>query len=62
MLTKALIAYRNQDWQQAENLFNTLKLISSNSLFYNLYIERIENFKLHPPEKDWDGVFTHKTK
>ena len=62
MLTKALIAYRNQDWQQAENQFNTLKLISSNSLFYNLYIERIENFKLHPPEKDWDGVFTHKTK
>lgn len=62
MLTKALIAYRKQDWQIAEKLFNSLKHASPERILYELYLERIEGFKSQPPGENWDGVFTHKTK
>lgn len=62
MLAKALIAYRNQDWQIAEKLFNSLKHASPERILYELYLERIEDFKSQPPGENWDGVFIHKTK
>lgn len=62
MLTKALIAYRNQDWQIAEKLFSSLKHASPERILYELYLERIEGFKSQSPGENWDGVFTHKTK
>jgi adenylate cyclase len=30
--------------------------------FYDLYVERLENFKAAPPPSDWDGVFTATSK
>ena len=60
--TRALTAYRHQDWNQAQVLFQQLKQLSPNRKLYDVYLERIASFMEHPPEADWDGVFVHKTK
>ncbi|MGB1801073.1 MAG: CHASE2 domain-containing protein [Gammaproteobacteria bacterium] len=61
-LSEALSAYRKQEWQKAEKLFNLLKQESLKNVLYDLYLERIIDFKSNPPGENWDGVFTHKTK
>jgi adenylate cyclase len=58
----ALTAYRQMDWEQAEMLYQKLKQISPSRKLYDVYLERIANFKKHPPNGDWDGVYTFTTK
>jgi adenylate cyclase len=50
--------YRQQAWDLAEK---QLKKMPQNPL-YALYAGRIKQFKKTPPEKNWDGVFTHESK
>ncbi len=57
----ALMAYRNQAWDQAELQFHQLKK-AENLKIYQVYLDRIEIFKRMPPGPDWDGVFTHTSK
>ena len=59
---RVLIAYRSQDWDEAEKLLNELLVDEPDCFLYNLYLERIAIFRENPPGDDWDGVFTFKTK
>jgi len=56
-----LDAYRRQDWNSAERSLNELKE-SKDELLYNVYLDRIRQFRQEPPPGDWDGVFEHVTK
>lgn len=57
----ALAAYRKQDWNEAQDSFQTLKQ-RTDRLLYNVYLGRIERFRGEPPPADWDGVFAHRSK
>jgi adenylate cyclase len=57
----ALKQYRAQHWDTAESQFKALAQ-SENRLIYQVYLDRIAEFRAHPPGAEWDGVFTHKTK
>lgn len=59
---KALSDYYAQDWASAESEMAALYKAFPKSKLYALYLERIKEYKASPPPKDWDGVFTHKTK
>ncbi len=58
---KAVKLYLKKEFNQAMVLFKTL-FSDTNDYLYQLYAERCEEFIEYPPEGDWDGVFTHKTK
>ena len=58
----ALKLYRAQQWDSAEIQFINLKSGNPSRYLYQLYIERIKVFRSNPPEKHWDGVFTHRSK
>jgi adenylate cyclase len=59
--SSALGAYRRQDWDDAERSLLELKE-SDDRLLYNVYLDRIRQFRQEPPPGDWDGVFDHLTK
>jgi adenylate cyclase len=58
----AIMAYRNQEWLSAQNLFQELCGSAPNRKLYSIYLERIDDFIKYPPPTDWDGVFVHTTK
>ncbi len=51
----ALYAYREQDWDEAEIIFNRLKKLT-NEPFYDLYLKRVQKYKQSPPTGNWQGV------
>lgn len=57
----ALQAYRRRDWDSAERSLRKLKQ-SDDQLLYNVYLDRIRQFRQEPPPGDWDGVYEHLTK
>jgi adenylate cyclase len=57
----ALEDYRHQRWSQAEAALQALKQGSRRKLC-EIYLERIDHFRLNPPPGDWDGVFTFTSK
>lgn len=59
---KALMAYREQHWVEAEKAFHGLQARQPQRKLYGIYLERIRHFRAHPPGADWDGVFTHTDK
>lgn len=59
---QALDYYRGQNWDMAEMQFISLSKQSPRGKLYGIYAERCAYFRQHPPGKDWDGVFTFKTK
>lgn len=64
-IESALEAYRSQFWDSAlahlETARDCAEKFSASDLV-NLYIERIEHYKLSPPGADWDGVYVAQTK
>jgi adenylate cyclase len=58
---QALVAYRSQDWNQAELLLRDLSCIKARYL-YALYEKRVEQLRKDPPGEGWDGVTTFETK
>jgi adenylate cyclase len=54
--------FRHQEWGTAETILQQLKLEFPQRILYPLYLERIAAYRVDPPGKEWDGVFTHKTK
>lgn len=58
----ALEAYYQQDWKKAKKAFGALAKAYPDVHVYELYLERINALIESPPEKDWDGVFTHSKK
>jgi adenylate cyclase len=59
--TAALALYRDQQWEAASDAFMTLRQ-HSDDLLYNVYLDRIRNFRQSPPPASWDGVFAHLNK
>ena len=59
---QAIKNYLNQDWDVSESQFRNLLTLSPEMKLYQLYIDRIAEFRLNPPADDWDGVYTHTTK
>lgn len=59
---KAHDLYLNKEFAEAQKIFEELKDMQTEPLLYDLYIERCVHLIDEPPEEDWDGVFTHKTK
>ena len=58
---QALAAYRTQQWDRAEEILHGLEAVRPHYL-YNLYLHRIEAYRIDPPAADWDGVTTFETK
>lgn len=64
---KALVSYRAQQWDEAEN-FMKLCTTSSTKLgidlsgLHELYAQRIRHFRMTPPPLGWDGVFEATSK
>ena len=57
--------YREQDWTQAlatiELCRKASELFGISALF-DMYAERIEDFRRHPPPPDWNGVYEAESK
>lgn len=58
---QALIAYRNQNWDQADVHFLNLSRMNPHYL-YELYSKRVGLYRQNPPGDGWDGVTTFETK
>ncbi len=54
--------YLNRNWEWAANHFRQALQIRNNDGPSRLYLLRCQEFLLNPPGKEWDGVFTMKTK
>ena len=60
---KFLALYRGQKWKTAEKFANDLAHAwIPMRAYYNVMLDRIENYKKNPPEKDWDGTYRAETK
>ncbi len=59
---EGLKLYREQRFEEARIKFEETINIRGEDKPSNVFLERIEIFKTEPPPKDWDGVFTMKTK
>jgi len=57
----AIAAYRRKDWDTAQGFLLNLRQ-HCDDLIYNVYLDRIGQFRREPPAADWDGVFEHLTK
>jgi len=57
---QALAHYRAQQWDEAEAVFRSLP--QEDEILVNLYLNRIEGLRAHPPGKEWDGVISFTTK
>jgi len=59
-----LDAYYAQNWDAAVARLADCRLLSNDEFpeLYDLYDERIVEFRDNPPPKDWDGVFVATTK
>ncbi|MBL4691772.1 MAG: adenylate/guanylate cyclase domain-containing protein [Magnetovibrio sp.] len=61
-----LDTYKSQNWDGALKLVDEARELGQDfdvdETFYELYINRIADYKENPPAKDWDGVFIATTK
>ncbi|GJM14063.1 MAG: hypothetical protein DHS20C12_24660 [Pseudohongiella sp.] len=58
----ALAEYRSQNWDSAEKLFSQLQIKCDNSQLYQVFLDRIENFRNNPPGPNWQGEFVFGSK
>jgi len=65
-IDELLSVYKTQDWDQAETLVAEAREYGKNydidETFYELYLNRIADYRLNSPGADWDGVFVATTK
>jgi len=59
---RGLMAYKSRRWKEATAHFKAAMQIDPNDHPSKLYIGRCEEYALHPPPQEWDGVFDMKTK
>jgi adenylate cyclase len=59
---QALLAFRKQDWDNAEIMFFNLTRSYPDRLLYQEYLNRVANYRQNPPGDNWDGVYTHTSK
>ncbi|MEL7449683.1 MAG: adenylate/guanylate cyclase domain-containing protein [Pseudomonadota bacterium] len=58
----ALAGYRGAEWDRAESAFFQLHQSHPDKQVFQMYLDRIAFFRSHPPQENWDGVFTHESK
>ena len=61
LFASAVAAYRKRNWDTAQSTLHNLNERTEH-LLYNVYLDRIEQFRREPPPADWDGVFEYLTK
>ena len=54
----AMKLYRSQLWDQAESELANLSLSGRPHKIYDIFLERIQYLREHPPGARWDGAFT----
>ena len=59
---KALDAYHEQQWDDAQSQFETLLEGEPECKLYTVYLERIETLRTADLPADWDGAYTHTSK
>ena len=59
---RALDRYKEQRWDDAEQILTALTHADPQRKVYKVYLQRIANFRINPPGKNWDGVFVATTK
>jgi adenylate cyclase len=59
---EALRMYRAQDWDGAEAQLRRLKALQGDDELYDIFLERVADYRAHPPGADWDGVYKFETK
>ena len=60
--SEAITAYRRQQWDEAIDLFQRIKTKFPEDGPSETFIARSQELMEAPPEPDWDGVYTMKTK
>ncbi len=59
---RALHAYRERDWDRAEQAFFALRQAHPERRIFGLYLERIANHRSAPPAEAWDGIASFAAK
>ena len=56
--------YRNKQWSKCEEYYKILSTSFNGEMkeYYDMMMERMEDYKKNPPPKDWDGVFRTNSK
>ena len=52
-----LDSYRSQKWNSAEKLAKSCARFEPLKKLYDMYLERINDYRSTPPVRDWDGVY-----
>jgi adenylate cyclase len=58
----ALKFYRNRNWDEAEQEIFALGSVDKERKIYQIYLDRIMEYRNSPPPNDWDGSYTHTSK
>ena len=58
----ALKFYRARQWDDAEREFFALASVDKDRKIYQIYLDRIMQYRENPPPEDWDGSFKHTSK
>jgi len=62
LCNQAFDYYYKQNFSEAGRLFKELSDTHPDVKVYNLYLNRVAEFKETPPPADWDGVYIHTSK
>lgn len=56
--------YRNQEWDRLDHYYKTLENAFDGEMkeYYDMMMERVEEYKINPPGENWDGVFRTNSK
>jgi adenylate cyclase len=60
--SKAMEAYREQNWNEAALQFGTLLASYPDDGPTQIFLQRALDFREHAPEEGWDGVHVMKSK
>ena len=60
--THGLACYQKGQWDKAIEAFQSALSQNSNDKLSQMYIDRCEHMKKHPPTVDWDGVYVMTSK
>jgi adenylate cyclase len=60
--SEALKEYRSQNWDAAQEQFSCLQVKCDNTQLYQVFLDRIEMFRIDPPEPNWQGDYVFGSK
>jgi adenylate cyclase len=60
--SEALKVYRSQNWDAAQEQFSCLQLKCDNTQLYQVFLDRIEIFRINPPQPNWQGEYVFGNK